>query len=388
MGSGVGRQRVFSVGRRAADSDLRRQDPQTAATPPVMITRKYLAIISAMGGVACYAVPDLPKRSLAVIEHAVRSTSALSPSAFPAPAAGGVPFPSTAQVAGVAGLPAGLTPSLMPAPPQATAPGQTTPAQTLVSAARETIQLGSLALAGWDERQLNNPVHAEALIDVIASLDAVVLQGIRAIDERFLQRVTDMLASRGKRFAYLADAGGGRPIELAIVFDVDVLQVDRSWSYRVSDPADVLSIDPLVGWFRTRCVAEERAWTFTLVAADFRRSSGDSELRHLDAVRQSIVDDGRGEDDLVLAAWIDPAAGQLDDRWQRLTDRADDAAALSPTHRDGAVIAIPAGLTGEWTYRGDRQRLVRRLNIYPEQAAAISPGDLVTGEFSAAEHRY
>ena len=59
--------------------------------------------------------------------------------------------------------------------------------------------------------------------------------------------------------------------------------------------------EPLVAWFRSSRGETNKAFTFTLVNLHLDSRAADQEIDHLGQLFRSIRNDGRGEDDVIIA---------------------------------------------------------------------------------------
>ncbi len=169
---------------------------------------------------------------------------------------------------------------------------------------RDTIRIASFNLSGWSEARLERPGASEMLIQLISQFDVVALQDIRTKRDDLLPNLMIQMNRGGRAFDFIIGPRIGRGDtreQLAFVFDTDRVETDRFQLYTVADPEDMLAREPLVGWFRTKQVDSREAFTFSLVNVHIDPNLATNELNMLPGLVEAIVQDGRGEDDIILA---------------------------------------------------------------------------------------
>jgi hypothetical protein len=252
------------------------------------------------------------------------------------------------------------------------------------------VRVAVYRLAPWDDTQADDPQLIGLLAEVVARFDVTVLSGLHSA-EHLLTRLTARLNSLGRSYEFAAGplvGSGGQRQQFAFVFDAESLQLDRTRLYTVRDPDNLLECDPLVGWFRARGAEPSAAFTFSLVAASVSPLRPAAELVALEQTLRAVRDDGRGEDDVLLALNLP-------------TDRAD----LGPLERLPQGIVAPSG--GRATGLHGNQRLdvlvfqtsptleyfghsgvldvVRTFNLTTAQVERLSPRLPVWADFTSVE---
>ena len=157
--------------------------------------------------------------------------------------------------------------------------------------------------------------------------------------------------------------------------------------YTVNDPGQVLSREPLVGWFRARGPSPEQAFTFSLASVKIRADDPTAELAHLAELFRAIRNDGRGEDDVLIVGDFNAGDQQL----QPLGKRAGLTWVVSnrPTTTrytsqfDNLVFSDTS--TVEFTGRGGVFDFLRHYNLRLDNAVQISEHSPVWAEFSIFE---
>ena len=174
----------------------------------------------------------------------------------------------------------------------------------------------------------------------------------------------------------------------AIVFNRQTLELDQAQWYTVNDPDDLMTREPLVAWFRTRGVKSEEAFTFTLVNVKIDSKRSGRELVYLGELFRAIRNDGRGEDDILMAG--DFHAG--DQQLQPMRKRAGLTWVVSNrptgTRNKGQFdnLIFNETATVEFTGRGGVFDFMRHYNMRLDDALEISEHLPVWAEFSIYEN--
>ncbi len=169
---------------------------------------------------------------------------------------------------------------------------------------RDTIRIASFNLSGWGDARRDQPAVTEMLVRLIGQFDVIALQDIRSKRDDLLPNLMIELNRGGRAFDFMIGPRIGRGEtreQLAFVFDTDRIETDRFQLYTVADPEDIVTREPLVGWFRTKHVNQREAFTFSLVNMHVDSNLAAAELDALPNLVEAIFNDGRGEDDVILA---------------------------------------------------------------------------------------
>ncbi len=168
-----------------------------------------------------------------------------------------------------------LESSRQPAPPvsvTSSAPGLGLPGTgnptSVQRPASNTLRIASFNLSGWGDATRENTAATELIIRILGQFDIVALQDIRSKRDDLLPNLMDRLNSSGRQYDFMIGSRTGRGDRLsqvAFVFDTATVETDRFQLYTVADPEDMLSHEPLVGWFRAKRTDEREAFTFSLV---------------------------------------------------------------------------------------------------------------------------
>lgn len=285
---------------------------------------------------------------------------------------------------------------------QAQAPAAVNNANTLSSAAgvaggvasgaarsREFIRIASFNLNGWGDSKRDNIAVSGLISRMLGQFDVIALQDIRSKQDDVLPDLVTDMNRVGRRFDFMVGPRIGRGAhreQLAFVFDTERIETDRFQLYTVDDPEDMLAREPLVGWFRTVCPAGQDAFTFSLVNVHIDPDLAQSELQALPQLVQAIVDDGRGEDDILLVGDFKASAPQLEmlaaSGMRVLLD------GVATTTRGSQLLdnfAFPQSSTNEYAGRSGAFDFLRQFNLSLEQAIEVSEHLPIWAEFSIIE---
>ena len=230
----------------------------------------------------------------------------------------------------------------------------------------------------------------ERLASIIRKFDIVAIQEIRAKSQDIVPSLVELVNRPGRHYDYVVGPRIGRTVskeQYAYVIDRESIEVDRTWLYTVDDPDDLLHREPYVGWFRTRAVAPEQAFTFTLVNIHTDPDEVDLELDVLDDVFHAVRGDGRGEDDVILLGDLNVDEYHLGELGR--IPAIDWAISGVPTNTRGTKaydnIVFHGPSTTEYVGRSGVLDIMREFNITEEEALTISDHMPVWAEFSVFE---
>lgn len=261
-----------------------------------------------------------------------------------------------------------------------------------VSSARRfrKIRIASWALDGFGPTKFANPDARRALAKVIREFDIVAVQQIASVERDLIPRLVDSINQGDTRYDFvMGESSGpsGRQEQLAFIFDRRRVVVDREQTYTVEDPQEQMTYDPLVAWFRTAEPSLASAWTFSLVNVRIDLARAPSEVALLSNMLTAIRQDGRGEDDVVLAGLF-----QADDTY--LVPSMDTTNCIAsvrnhPTDIFGKYqtsnILIDAVTTSEQLGGGGVHDYLRKQGLSRAQAETITSHLPVFAEFTAIE---
>lgn len=240
------------------------------------------------------------------------------------------------------------------------------------------------------EEKLLKPGVAAAIAAVIRQFDVTVLQGVDLRDRGVIARVMDYVNRDRPVFSYATLPESLRVSTtrgIVFIFDLSGVEIDRRTVRVVDDSLKRLQFMPLTAAFRARGVPPDEAFTFTLIGvqADTLRAHEEADL--WDDVYRAVRDDGRGEDDLILAGYFgDPTPLR-----QGLRDLADVTAVMVdiPTTVDGTGAVdgffLDRRATTEYTGKHGVMDLVRQFKISAGQASQVADHLPVWAEFRTRE---
>lgn len=247
----------------------------------------------------------------------------------------------------------------------------------------------------WDVTPLDRVKVAEtgivqAIATVVRQFDMAVLIGVDLRDRAVLARLMDEVRGESQVYHYVTVP---EPLRSAIargsviIFDMRALEVDRRTVQVIEDPQRRFHTPPLTAAFRARGVPPEEAFTFSVLGVRIDPFSVDEELDLMNEVFRAVRDDGRGEDDVIVAGSF--AVGE---RVLRAALRNPDAACVNadlPTNVSGTEssinIAFDARATVEYTGRHGVLDLMRQFRLTSAQVQHVAPHLPVWAEFSVYE---
>lgn len=257
------------------------------------------------------------------------------------------------------------------------------------------LRVGSWALDGFGPTKLASDLARSNLVRVVRQFDVLALQQISSVQMDLVPRMVDAINE--------SSLGGGAPLydyvlgpptgpkdrgeQLVILFNPARVRVDRTQTYTVADPDNQLTYDPLVAWFRAAEPPTADAWTFTVVNARVDLARAPSEVALINQLFKSVRDDGRGEDDVIVAGLF-----QADDAYLLPViagPQIQAAVSSTPTdifgrHQTSNVL-FDRGKTSEAIGRGGVYDFLRVYNLSIAQAQAVSSYLPVFAEFSPLE---
>lgn len=254
----------------------------------------------------------------------------------------------------------------------------------------DNLRIASWALDGLGPTKLSRDAAVTHMAEVIRRFDIVALQQVGVTERDILPRFVDRLNEGTSRYDFVIGSPTGpedRPERMAFVFDTERVEVDRTQTYEVADPDNALTYDPLVAWFRAAGPPVDRAWTFSLVNIRVDLGRAREEVPKIPGLLRSVRDDGRGEDDVVLAGLFQSDAATL-------------VAAMGGTPVLVAVSGHPTDVRGrrqtsnllvdrhrttEFLGRGGAVDFLRLYNLAIDEAEAVTTQLPVYGEFTATE---
>ncbi len=255
---------------------------------------------------------------------------------------------------------------------------------------QESIRIASFNLTRFEPEQADNPAILEVVCRVIREFDIVALQQVTSPRPDVLRKLLDQVNATGRHYSLLvgpAVGRGARQQRFVYVFDQVTIETDRSACYTVDDPDDLLRYPPLVGWFRVRGPAADKAFTFTLVNVLTDPDDRAFELNQLDSVYYKVRDDWRGEDDLIMLGDFqadDRHLGELS-RIPQLLAALSDATTNTQQTQQQENLLFQLSATSEYAGRAGVFDFMREYNLTLDQATQVSEHLVVWAEFSCQE---
>lgn len=252
------------------------------------------------------------------------------------------------------------------------------------------LKIGSWALSGFGPSKLSSEHCRFNLVRMIRNFDVIALQQITAAERDLVPRLVDAVNEGGRTYDFVLGQPNGpddRSEQLAILFNIKRVHIDRSQTYTVADPQNSMTYDPMVAWFRAAEPPVESAWTFSVVNVRINLSRAPAEVALLPGIFSSVRSDGRGEDDVVMVGMF-----QADDSY--LVPRVmgtDVVVAVNSATTDifgrhqTCNVLVDRNRTNEFVGRGGPVDFLRLFNLNLDEAEAVSSHLPVFAEFTAIE---
>jgi deoxyribonuclease-1-like protein len=253
-----------------------------------------------------------------------------------------------------------------------------------------SIRVASFNLGILGPTKLQDEQALSAIGKIIREFDIVALQEIRSLRPDTMSKLMDWINLDGDRYDYVVSHRLGRTDQkeqYAFVFDRTSIELDRSQSYVVNDPEDLLHREPFVVWCRVRGPEPEQAFTFSLVNVHTDPDEVRYELQWLDDVFEQVRDDGRGEDDVIMLGDLNTSDRSLGELAHVVGLHAviqNKATNTRGTAQyDNILLSLPA--TSEFSGRGGVYDFYNQFDLTMEEALRISDHLPVWAEFSLTE---
>jgi hypothetical protein len=251
------------------------------------------------------------------------------------------------------------------------------------------IRIATFHLGRFSTTKASKPHVMEALTKILRQFDLVAVQDIRGPEQDLLAMLSDQLQRSGRRYDFLVGPEVGRPndrMRLGFLWDADRIETDRYQLYSVEDPQDLLSYEPLVGWFRARGIDPKEAFTFTCVNVAIHPSRMENEIGLLPELFRTIRRDGRQEDDLIIAGDFEASDSRLE--FLKGEGIVATLQGIPTTVRGTAMldqILHPKNATDESIGRAGVFDFLREFNLSIEEALEISDHLPVWADYSIRE---
>lgn len=254
----------------------------------------------------------------------------------------------------------------------------------------KSIRVASFNLGVLGPKKIQDERAMSAIGKIIREFDIVALQEIRSLRPDTMSQLMDWINFDGNRYDYVVSHRLGRTDQkeqYAFVYDRSSIELDRSQSYVVNDPEDLLHREPFVVWCRVRGPEPDKAFTFSLVNVHTDPDEVRYELRWLDDVFEQVRDDGRGEDDVIMLGDLntsDRSLGELGRVVGLYPVIQKTATNTRGTEQyDNILLSLPA--TSEFSGRGGVYDFYNQFDLTMEEALKISDHLPVWAEFSLTE---
>ncbi len=254
----------------------------------------------------------------------------------------------------------------------------------------DTIRIASFNIQVLGSTKLSKPLVMERLAQIARKFDIIAVQEIRSLDQTVLPQFVDLINSGGRAYDFVIGPRLGRTVskeQYAYIFDRASIEVDRSQTYTMHDPADLMHREPFVALFRVRGPSPQEAFTFRLVNVHTDPEEVSREAALTAQILQKVRDDGVGEDDVIVLGDFNANDRQLrelsDLDGMTLTVQ---GVATTPrgTKQYDNIVFDPAA-TVEFTGRAGVFDFLRAYNLSVEEAIEISDHLPVWAEFSIYE---
>jgi len=242
----------------------------------------------------------------------------------------------------------------------------------------EAIRIGTFKIQNRDRQ-----VQPQLLADICQRYDAIALQNITATG--LMSQVVAELIGRGQDYVFVDRKD--RSQNLAIILNQRTLILDDQHWYTVNDPGQVMTNAPLVAWFRTRNAQHDQAFTFSLANVQFDSSRPDREIIYLGELFRAIRDDGRGEDDILIAGDFNAGDRGLSKLLDKTGLRCAIIGKATNTQNTAQLdnVMFNERATVEFTGNQGVFDFMRQFNLSIDQAMSVSERLPVWAEFSVLE---
>jgi deoxyribonuclease-1-like protein len=252
------------------------------------------------------------------------------------------------------------------------------------------IRVATFNAQSLDERKIAAPPVGQLLVRIAREFDVIAIQQVRSASDSVVPTLVNLMNKTGQQFDCAIGPRVG-PAEAreqyAFVFNRRTLALDRGELYTVDDRSNALSCEPLVAWFRAIGPPESEGFTFSLINLRVDAATAIQERDLLDDLLLAVRNDGRQEDDVILAGDLQAGPGHLGplDHWPGVRF----AVADVPTNVAGtatlANLVFQEAATREFTGNAGVFDFLRRYNLTLDEALEVSDHLVVWAEFSVYE---
>lgn len=264
------------------------------------------------------------------------------------------------------------------------------PAAPVDFAQRHGLRIGTYNIQVFGQKKLDNKQVVDVLVAVARQFDVLAIQEVRSSEQDVLPRFVELINATGAHYDYAISPRLGRTNskeQYAFIFDTATIDMDRTMSYVVGDPDDLLHREPFVGAFRVKGVPAEQAFTFSLVNIHTDPDEVPQEMNALADVLRAVRQDSRHEDDVIVLGDLN-----ADDRHFGDLGRIPDIDCVirnTPTNTRGTAqydnLVFDRLATVEYLGKGGVMDLMGEFKITLDQALDVSDHLPVWAEFSPYE---
>jgi hypothetical protein len=261
------------------------------------------------------------------------------------------------------------------------------------AATSNRIRIASFKLASSATSHPNPAMSVGVIADICRRHDLVAFQEVDGHRPGWLDELVAEISRQSNGQAFYKHASDHVRVarnepQFAFVYNTATLDLEIGHTYTVADPNNILNREPLVGWFRTRAVRPDEAFTFTIANVQLGRKHPGNEIAWIGNLYDAIRRDGRGEDDIIFVGDFksgDRALKQTQKRYGMTWVVSDQATnTMNDAQYDNIVFNQMATL--EFTGNGGVFDFLKVYNLGFRDAMAISDHMPVWAEFSAREN--
>jgi hypothetical protein len=248
------------------------------------------------------------------------------------------------------------------------------------------IHIATFNLQGYGRVKADKPQVIDQVARLCRNFEVVALQGIIGPDRDLLPRLVDTINRSGARFDYL-EFLEGQSVRLAFLFDTRRIETDRRQLYTVADPGRVLTVPPIVAWFRTSEGPRKSAWTFSLVNVWLDPTRAEQEAQIVPQILRAVQSDGRSEDDVLLAGSFQLETVAINRLMEPMQYRSAAVGSTTDIHQRSALehLLLPTNAKSEFTGRAGTIDFLRMMNLTLGEAEEITDRLPVWAEFDVME---
>jgi endonuclease/exonuclease/phosphatase family metal-dependent hydrolase len=255
---------------------------------------------------------------------------------------------------------------------------------------RETIRIASFNIQDFGEAKAAKSYVLAELADIVQQFDLVAIQEVRTQDEYLIPNFVQLVNQRGRRFDHVIGPRLGittQTEQYVYLYDTQKIEVDRNSVYTLRDPDGLLHREPLIATFRTRGVAPDQAFTFTLVNMHVDPDVAAQEIDVLAEVYRVVRRTGGGEDDIILLGDFSTDAQHLGRLGELPGVLPLIAGVWTNTQQDRQLdhLLLHQPSTSEYTGNSGVFDFMRFKNLSLQQALQVSDHFPVWAEFSIYE---